>query len=103
MIRCKRWDKGECDAELCFGMRKRVCELYEPARAYKAFGWVVTVRFAYAAKLPDREFHYCGCRESDARRKAMLKSHAQEIISIEPVKTREQWVFAFGNPEEKGY
>ena len=102
MIQCKHYDRGDCHGELCARGHKQPCGKYEPARKYKAFGWVVTVRFRNWPYTEDKMFHYCGCRETDARRKGMLKSNATEIIRVEAVETCEQWVFAFGNPEERG-
>jgi hypothetical protein len=95
MIACKRQSTcGLCRAT------GRLCERYAPARVFKPFGWIVTVR--HHGLRPDSEHHYCNCRETDARRKAMLTRCAAAILSIEPVETREQWVRCFGNPDERG-
>lgn len=97
MIRCKHWDRGECGAEQCRQHRGRTCERYEPSRNYGAFGWTVTVEFR---DFTTREFHWCGCRETDAKRKGMLKSCARRIVACEPV-TQEQWFRAYGDPDLK--
>lgn len=100
MIECKHYARGECGKELCTA-RGRICERYEPAKKYAAFGWEVTVRFAPGSRKPDATFHWHGLTEAAARRKGMLKTNASEILSVEPV-TEEQWIRAYGNPEERG-
>ncbi len=97
MIQCIQKARGHCGGELC-NMGRR-CDRYEPARAKKAYGWDVTVRFGFPL-LCDRTFHWRGCSATAARRKGMLKPHAIKIVSINLVPEAE-WIRAYGNPELK--
>lgn len=71
------------------------CSRYKPARQYAAFGWLVTVRMDYPPG--NTTVHYRGCSEASARRKAMLRPHAAEIISVEAL-TEAEWGRVFGVP-----
>ncbi len=96
MIQCKHIAAGKCGGELC---RVTHCPRYTPARDYGAYGWDVTVRFG-PPRLCEETFHWRGCSAAAARRKGMLKSHAVEIIAVEPV-SEEEWIRAYGDPEQK--
>ena len=61
----------------------------------KAFGWEVTVEFSPQSGKAPRMFHYRGCGAAAARRKGLLKRHAFQVTSVEPV-TEEQWIRAYG-------
>jgi hypothetical protein len=68
------------------------CTDYTPERTYKAFGWDVTVRFQDGHT---EIFHWRGCTENRARRKAMMKRCSVQIISVVPV-TEAEWLRAYG-------
>ena len=99
MIQCKNQSRDKCGGELCAGGLRPRCKLYRPARDYGAYGWDVTVRFHMPIN-GERTYHWRGCTAAAARRKGMLKSHAAEIVAIEPI-TENQWIRAYGDPSLK--
>ncbi len=97
MIQCREYAKGRCGGEICWNGRRPRCARYRPDRAYKAYGWLVTVQFGPPG-YHTRQYHWRGCTENGARRKGMLITCAQKIISVEPV-TEQEWIRAYGDPD----
>ena len=99
MQRCKH--DAEC-GWICLHHRKpcrQPCSrTYEPARAFKAFGWEVTVQFQNFTTV---QFHWRGVTEGGARRKGMLKPLAVRILKVEPV-DEVSWIRAYGIGSEHG-
>ncbi len=100
MTQCKQHAAGKCGAELCLNGRRPRCALYAPARKQAAYGWDVTVQFARCNILYQDTFHWRGCTETAARRKGMLKTHAQSITAVAPL-TEAEWIRAYGDPRLK--
>jgi hypothetical protein len=59
------------------------------------FGWEVDVHFYFSSGRPDQTFHYRGCTEKAARRKALLKTHADRVLAVRPV-SKEAWIRTYG-------
>lgn len=59
------------------------------------FGWEVDVEFHPHSGKPNASFHWRGCTEAAAIRKAKLKHNVREIVATRSY-TEDQWIAAFG-------
>jgi hypothetical protein len=65
-----------------------------PDETEKPYGYDLEIQLNAGRGIIEK--HFVGS-ESAVRRKAMMVSCAQKIISMKPL-TRKQWVFAYGDP-----
>lgn len=71
----------------------RAAERCRNANPNRVYGHEVTYRTHQGDEL---KVHFVG-GEANARRKAMLKTHAREVIAVDPM-TETTYVKAFGRP-----
>lgn len=84
-------DDSRC-GNLCMHGKGDACSDYRAARAPGVFGLDVTVEFVDGRV---EQFHWRGLSEGDARRRALLKRNAREVLNVEPL-TEEQWIQVYG-------
>lgn len=70
------------------------------ARTQQPFGWDVDTEVKVPvspmiAHTETRTYHYRGCTEARARRKAMLNTGAIRVLATRPVE-RDEWIRAYG-------
>lgn len=64
----------------------------------KPYGWEVTIDKRVAGKANEQvTYHWRGCSEASARKKAMMKTGAIRVVKVEAV-DQETWFRAYGAP-----
>lgn len=64
----------------------------------KPYGWDVTVEKRTGVITSEKvTYHWRGCSEASARKKAMLKTGSLRVVSVEAL-DQETWFRAYGTP-----